>query len=136
MGCERQRRWWALRPGGKEQAAGPHPEGCRRIAGSGLFFLSHDLAGMQVYCCWIPGACFPPFRYPAHNIQDTGREIPEPATAPSLWAVSHRTRSDWRVSQIRFCRHFPGFFCYIFLEPLAITSVPGVRPGKERVLSL
>lgn len=111
--------WWVLLrgwcPEGKEKAAGSYPG----RAGSGLAFLSCFLPDVNLHCCSVLGACFPPFQYPAENLQDIQGEIPEPVSAPFLWTASHRRRRGWSVPWISFCRHFPDF-CYVFLEPLAI----------------
>lgn len=116
--------WWVLMrgwsPEGKEWAAGSYPG----RASSGLTFLSCLLPDMNVHCCSILGACFPPFQHPAENLQDTRRGIQEPVTGPFLCTASHRRR-DWSVSQISFYWHFPDF-CYVFLESLAMYQYQGL----------
>lgn len=92
--------WWVLLrggwPGGKEQAAGPHPQRCWRRASSVLLFLLCCLLGVHLHCCQIPRPCFLTFWYPEDNLKDILRQIPEPAITPSLWAASH-SGNGWRA---------------------------------------
>lgn len=130
----RHQPWWVLLRGGcKEQAAGPHPQGCWRRASSVLLYLLCCLLGVHLHCCWIPGPGFLTFWYPA----DKGHTKANPTTCHHSIPLGSFTQEEKQLEgpQICFYEHFTNS-CYVFLETLAIISVPVVSPGKGRVLSL